>query len=78
MTTEELKVVISAEVSEFKKSMSDGVKAIKEMAKVSGDTNKTFMDGFKKAGSTVTSAVKGIATGVGAGVTALVALSAAT
>lgn len=76
--TEELRVVISAEIGQFKSSMKEGMAAVKDMAKASGDANKSFMDGFKKAGTAVTNAAKGIAVGIGAGVTALVALSAAT
>lgn len=76
--TEELRVVISAEIGQLKSSMKEGMAAIKDMAKASDDANKSFMDGFKKAGTAVTNAVKGIAVGIGAGVTALVAISEAT
>ena len=76
--TEELRVVISAEISELQSECKKASKSIEDVAKEAEEAKKSFKDGLGKASDAVTSSVKKMAAGIAVGVTALVGLSAAT
>ena len=76
--TEELKVVITAEVGELQAECKKASKSIEEVAKEAEAAKKSLKEGLGKASDAVVSGVKKMGTALAAGVTALVALSAAT
>ena len=78
MTTEELQVIISAEIKDLKQGVEEATKEIKKFSK-DGDSNfKKFGNAVKTAGKAVGTAMKAVTGAVAAGATALVALSEST
>ena len=76
--TEELRVIISAEVGELQSECKKASKSIEEISKEAEQAKKSLQDGLGKASDAVVSSVKKVGVAVAAGVTALVGLSAAT
>ena len=76
--TEELRVIISAEVGELQSEGKKASKSIEEISKEAEQAKKSLQDGLGKASDAVVSSVKKVGLAVAAGVTALVGLSAAT
>lgn len=76
--SEELKVIISAQITKYKKSVRDAQKQITDFKKKIKDAAKKVKDDMDKIGEAVTNAAKKIAVGVGAAITALLALAAST
>lgn len=75
---ETLKIIISAEVSKFKKGLSDAKAEVKNFKTTYQEAKKDCDENFKKIGSSISSAMKTAGTAIlGAG-TALVALGAST
>lgn len=76
--SEELKVIISAQITKYKKSVNDAQKQITDFKKKINDAAKKVKDDMGKIGEAITNAAKKIAVGVGAAITALLALAAST
>ena len=75
---EELKVIITAELSKFKKEIDDGKKEIKTFKERVKEAGENVDETMKKAGEGVAKGTKAIAVGATAAVTAMVALVAST
>jgi hypothetical protein len=75
---EELKVIITAELSKFKKELDDGKKEIKTFKERVKEAGENVDDTMKKAGEGVGKATKAIAVGVAAAGAAMVSLIAST
>jgi phage-related protein len=75
---EELKVIITAELSKFKKELDEGKKEIKTFKERVKEAGENVDDTMKKAGEGVKAGTKAMAVGVTAAATAMVALVAST
>ena len=78
MTTEELAIIITAEIGELKKELEKGKKEVEKFSKKGKTSFKEFNDSFQKVGDTAKKALKVTATAIAGAATALVGLSAAT
>lgn len=75
---EQLKIIISAEVSKLKQNVENAKKSVSDFQAKVKEASKNVDDNFKKMGTAVGNAAKTIATGIGAAFTALLGLAAAT
>lgn len=75
---EELKVIISAEISELKKELQQGQKEVEKVAKTAKDTDGKFSKAMASIGKAAVAGMKMVAGAVAAGITALVGLAEAT
>lgn len=75
---EELKVVISAEVSKLKQNIDKAKKEVTGFKDKVKEASKNVDENFKKIGSSISTGMKAAATGIAAAGTALIALGAST
>ena len=75
---EELKIIITAEISKLKKELETAQRKVKETADKGESGFKKFGNAAKTAGKAVAAGLKVAATAIAAGVTALVALAEST
>lgn len=76
--TEELKILISAEIADLKKNVQDAKKQVDTFAKQGGEGFKKFSEGAKKVGTAVKEGLKVAVTAVAAAGAALVGLAEST
>lgn len=75
MNTEELKIIISAEIDKLRKDLADAKKETEQFAKKSKSGLAGFNDGVKKANEVASKAFKAIALSVAGAAAALLALA---
>lgn len=75
---EQLKIIISAEVSKLKQNVENAKKSINDFKGKVAEASKNVDANFKAMGAAIGNAAKSIATGLGAAFTALAGLAAAT
>ena len=78
MTTEELKIIVRAEVDQLKQELQKGKKEVEQFSKKGKVSFKEFNDSFQKVGDGAKKALKVTAGAIAGAATALVGLSAAT
>lgn len=76
--TEELKVIISAEVGEVKKGCQEARKEIEEVSKTTKTSTKDMLNGFKSAGDAAKTGLKVVAGAIAGIAVALLSTGAAT
>jgi hypothetical protein len=75
---EELKIIISAEISKLKQGIENAKNSVKTFQDKVKEASKNVDDKFKTMGSSIATGAKAMATGLAAGTTALLALGAST
>lgn len=78
MTTEELKIIVRAEVDQLKQELQKGKKEVEQFSKKGKASFQEFNDSFQKVGGVAKNALKVTAGAIAGAATALVGLSAAT
>lgn len=76
--TEELKIIISAELKDLKNNLKEGKNSIKDFVENNKDKIKEFNDEFQKVGDVAKEGLKKAGTAIAGATTALVAMSVAT
>lgn len=76
--TEELKIIISAELKDLKNNLKEGKNSIKDFVENNKDKIKEFNDEFQKVGDFAKEGLKKAGTAIAGATTALVAMSVAT
>jgi phage-related protein len=75
---EELKIIISAEISKLKQGIENAKQSVKSFSDKVAEAKKNVDDKFKTMGSSIATGAKAMVTGLAAGTTALLALGAST